>query len=208
MMISYITGKVFNKKDNSLFMAVGNISYEVMVPGAVLKALGDEELFQKELRLVTYHYYQMQTSRAIPVLIGFKNEIEKEFFENFISVSGVGPKAACKALVKPFSSIAAAIDAGDIKFLRGLPGIGSQRARQIIAKLQGKVGKYCLIRDKEVPGASEHEDIKQDALEVLLQLQYTKSEAERMLDKVLDADKNIKTPEELLNEVYKQKKLQ
>jgi Holliday junction DNA helicase RuvA len=153
---------------------------------------------------MTYHYYQMDPSKAIPVLVGFVNEIEKEFFEQFITVSGVGPKAACRALSQPISVIADAIDRGDIALLKTLPGIGEQKAREIIAKLQGKVGKFGLIQDKsrgEQPVARE--DMKEEATGVLLQLQYKKSEARDMVDAALKRNPKASTCEEILNEVYK-----
>ena len=205
-MISRISGTITDIKDGALFVNTGGICYEVLIPIAVMKAMEKENALGEEVKLITYHYHQMEPSRAVPVLIGFQNEIEKEFFERFISVSGVGPKAACKALVEPFSTIAGAIDTGDISFLKRLPGIGEQRARQIVAKLQGKVGKYGLIRDEFVSGIAEHGDIRDEALDVLLQLQYKKSEAENMIRKALERVPDIKTSTELLNEVYRERK--
>jgi hypothetical protein len=97
----------------------------------------------------------LEVGRGIPVLIGFLNEVEREFFTRFISVSGVGPRAALKALTQPIPVIAKAIDEGDVELLRSLPGIGEQRAKEIVAKLQGKVGKFALIQTREgaVPSA-------------------------------------------------------
>jgi len=206
-MISRITGNVTERKEGALIVKGGNMSYEILVPIAVMKGMEDAGDSGAEVELVTYHYYQMEPSRAVPVLIGFSNEVEKEFFEKFISVSGVGPKAACKALAQPFSSIAGAIDSGDVAFLKSLPGIGEQRARLIIAKLQGKVGKFGLIRDKEQgPEAKGHEDMQSEAVAVLLQLQYKKGEAEDMVRKALERTPDVKTSEELLNEVYRERK--
>ena len=112
----------------------------------------------------------MDQSKAIPVMVGFLNDIEKDFFERFITVSGVGPKAACRALSLSFSVIADAIDRGDIALLKTLPGIGEQRAREIVAKLQGKVGKFGLIQDRGLKDTAEtKEDIKEEALSVLIQ---------------------------------------
>jgi Holliday junction DNA helicase RuvA len=146
----------------------------------------------------------MDPSKAIPVLVGFLNEIEKEFFEQFITVSGVGPKAACRALSLPFSTIADAIDRADMSILKSLPGIGEQRAREIIAKLQGKVGKFGLIQDASA-GASIKikDDIREEALSVLLQLRYKRGEAEEMVKKALSRNPKASTCEEILNEVYK-----
>ncbi|MFH1846910.1 MAG: Holliday junction branch migration protein RuvA [Candidatus Omnitrophota bacterium] len=204
-MISRISGTVVSKKDGMILLDVGNLSYAVLVPGAIMKALNETPL-DSRIDLVTYHYYQMEPSRAVPVLIGFNNEVEREFFEKFISVSGVGPRAACRALAEPFSAIAGAIDSGDTAFLKRLPGIGEQRARLIIAKLQGKVGKYGLIKDKEF-GATDtsYADIKKEALEILLQLQYRQNEAENMINKALERSPSLETSEDLLNEVYKER---
>jgi holliday junction DNA helicase RuvA len=203
-MISHITGKLKKKKDLSVVIDVGGISYEVMVPAVVIQSLDKARREDGSFELVTYHYYQMDPSKAIPVLIGFVNEIEKEFFEKFITVSGVGPKAACKALNISFSAIASAIDRGDMTLLKTLPGIGEQRAREIIAKLQGKVGKFALIQDGSVAGpVTGKDDIKEEAINVLLQLQYKRKEAEEMIEKAVRRNVKLSSCEELLNEVYK-----
>ena len=150
----------------------------------------------------------MDQSKAIPVLVGFLNEIEKEFFEHFITVSGVGPKAACRALIQPFSVIAAAIDRGDVAFLKTLPGIGEQKAREIVAKLQGKVGKFGLIQDggDGEPSIAE-EDMKEEASNVLVQLQYKKNEARDMVEAAIKRNPKASNCEEILNEVYKGSKI-
>ncbi|MEA3489482.1 MAG: Holliday junction branch migration protein RuvA [Candidatus Omnitrophota bacterium] len=205
-MISRISGKIQAKKEGALIIENGGVSYEVLVPLAVMKVLEKETGLQDQVELVTYYYFQMSQSTAIPILIGFQNDVEKEFFEKFISVSGIGPKAACRALAEPFSSIAGAIDSGDASFLRRLPGIGQQRAREIVAKLQGKVGKYGLIQDGFVSKIEEYEDIQNEALEILLQLQYKRNEAGDMIRKALERCPDVKTSEEILNEVYREKK--
>jgi len=203
-MISHITGKLKKKKELSVILDVNGLSYEVMIPPAVMKGIDRSRADDGTISLATYHYYQMDPSKAMPVLIGFINEIEKEFFERFITVSGVGPKAACRALNRPFSVIAAAIDRGDMAMLKTLPGIGEQKAREIVAKLQGKVGKFALIRDTaagEAPSAGE--DIKEEALGVLVQLRYKKNEARDMVDAALKRNPKASSCEEILNEVYK-----
>ncbi|MGB2630637.1 MAG: Holliday junction branch migration protein RuvA [Candidatus Omnitrophota bacterium] len=205
-MISRISGTVAGRKEGAILIDTGGICYEVLIPLAVMKSLEKENVLEGKVELVTYHYHQMEPSRSVPILIGFQNEVEREFFEKFISVSGVGPKAACKALTEPFSTIAGAIDSGDASFLKKLPGIGDQKARLIVAKLQGKVGKYGLIRDEFVSDTEEHEDIRNEALEILLQLQYKKGEAEEMIEKAFKRAPEVKTSEELLNEVYRERK--
>jgi len=202
--ISHISGKIRKKKDLSVVIDVNGLSYEVMIPPAVMKGIEKSENPDGTVTLITYHYYQMDQSKAIPVLVGFLNEIEKEFFEQFITVSGVGPKAACRALSLPFSTIAAAIDRADMSMLKSLPGIGEQRAREIIAKLQGKVGKFGLIQDPQSgSGPQVKGDIKDEALGVLLQLRYKRNEALDMIDKAVKHNPDASNCEEILNEVYK-----
>ncbi len=203
-MISRIKGKIKDIKELSIFVEIGNLTYEILIPPAVMNSIGNN--IDEDIELITYHYYQTDQSKSVPVLIGFLNEVEKEFFERFISVSGVGPKAACRALALPFSTIADGIDTADIALLKSLPGIGQQKAREIIAKLQGKVGKFGLIQDRGVAKVPKvKEDVIKDAMSVLLQLQYKKREAEHMLESAIRRNPGIKTSEELLNEVYKQK---
>lgn len=203
-MICRISGKVKNKKTNALTVDVGGICYEVFVPETVAAAVQEDN---GTVELVTYHYHQSDPSKSIPILIGFLNEVEKEFFEQFIKVSGIGPKAAVKAFSKPISQIARAIDLGNITFLKELPGIGSQRAREIVAKLQGKVAKYGLIKDTAyvASAAGSTSDVKEEALAVLTQLQYKRAEAEQMIEQAISRNPGIATAEEILNEVYRQK---
>jgi len=207
-MISRIKGRIKTRKPQSLIVEISeNIAYEIFVPQTVMEAMDKNESPGNDIEFITYHYYQSDPSRSIPTLIGFSNEVEKEFFEKFITVSGVGPKAACKALILPFSEIADAIDKADTSLLKTLPGIGEQRAREIVAKLQGKVGKFGLIQDRSArPRTKIKEDVREEALSVLLQLQYKIKEAEEMLKKAFGRNPDVKSSEELLNEVYKSRR--
>ncbi|MFA6385037.1 MAG: helix-hairpin-helix domain-containing protein, partial [Candidatus Omnitrophota bacterium] len=123
-----------------------------------------------------------------------------------ITVSGIGPRAAVRALNKPISAIARAIDEGDIVFLKTLPGIGQQRAKEIVAKLQNKVGKFGLIQDGAAKQPAQETSFEQESLAVLMQLGYKKPEAVLMMNKAREINPSISSTEELLNEVYRQRK--
>jgi Holliday junction resolvasome RuvABC DNA-binding subunit len=90
--------------------------------------------------------------------------------------------------------------------LKSLPGIGERKAREIIAKLQGKVGKFGLMQDNPTGDVALKEDIKDEAISVLLQLQYKKNEAQDMIDKALKRNPGIASCEDILNEVYRSSK--
>ncbi|OGX06051.1 MAG: hypothetical protein A2Z88_02930 [Omnitrophica WOR_2 bacterium GWA2_47_8] len=208
-MIARISGRLAEKNGNTLLIDVHGIFYEVLVPGAIAERIDGAIDGQGNIQLVIYHYLQISPSSGMPILVGFLNEVEKDFFEQFIKVSGIGPRAAVKAINKPISEISRAISVGDEKYLKTLPGIGAQKAKEVIAKLQDKIGKYGLIQDDNAGPAEtqrkEFPDWQQEALEVLLQLQYKKPEAVDMMEKALKRRADINSAQELLNEIYKQR---
>ena len=206
-MIARLVGKLVEKRDQSLVINVLGVFYEVVVPASVLLRVEETKDNDGHINLITYHYFQLGPGSGNPVLIGFINEIERDFFLQFIKVSGIGPRAAVRALNKPISEITRAIEDGDMKYLQTLPGIGSQKAKDIIAKLQGKVGKFGLIQDKGIlkKETEASTDREEEALSVLLQLQYSRHEASEMIKKALTSAREISSTEALLNEIYKQK---
>ncbi|MEI8176747.1 MAG: hypothetical protein WCG78_07785, partial [Candidatus Omnitrophota bacterium] len=71
---------------------------------------------------------------------------------------------------------------------------------------QGKVSRFGLIRDGGGSAVPRREDgIREEAIEVLLQLQYRAKEAGEMVDKALARNQELATCEEILDEVYRQK---
>jgi Holliday junction DNA helicase RuvA len=207
-MISYLRGSLEIKSDSEVIVWANGIGYQVLVPATVMKALqkkSEEE--RRDVTLVTFHYYENNQSRMVPRLIGFGNDIEREFFELFITVSNMGPKTAVRALSQSFHSIAEAIEEGSYKELSSLPGIGEKKARQIVATLQGKAGKFALLQDEDVSGATRpKEDIATEAAEVLLQLGYKRAEAMEMIKRAQEMSKpKPKTSEELIQTIYDMK---
>ena len=202
-MIGRLRGKVLKKSKDKLFIDVSGICYEVYIPKTVGARLDNH--LNGELSLVIYHYLHMDKNRYIPVLIGFMDELEKDFFEIFISVSGIGPKAAVKALDRPVSLVAKAIEEGDVGFLKGLAGIGVQKAKQIVAQLQGKVGRFALLKaeDEEKPQKEMNKEIVEQARQVLKRLQYSYKEIDSMIKKAFTTSSTIDSVESLLNEIYR-----
>ena len=207
-MISYIRGSLTVNNESQVTLWSNGIGYEVMVPATVMQALlkkTDDE--RGDVTLVIFHYIENNQSRMVPRLIGFTNEVEREFFELFITVADMGPKSAVRALSASFHSIAGAIESGNYKQLVTLPGIGEKKAKQIVATLQGKAGKFALIQDDEIASQPlAKEDIQTDAIEVLLQLGYRRSEAQDMVKRAMESC-SAKTSEELIQAIYEQRLL-
>ncbi|MBU2044418.1 MAG: Holliday junction branch migration protein RuvA [Candidatus Omnitrophica bacterium] len=203
-MIYKLKGKLVKKEDHRVIIDVNGIFYEVNIPQTVARNLKPDA--NNNVELIIYHYLSMDQNRGIPVLVGFSEELEKDFFEKFISVTGVGPRAALKAFEEPVPAIAQAIERGDSGFLTSLVGIGNQRAKQIIAHLQGKVGRFALIRTEETKPEPQKTAVIEEAKQILRRLQYNPREIETMIEKAVSANSGLGSSEELLNEIYRQRK--
>jgi holliday junction DNA helicase RuvA len=141
-----------------------------------------------------------------PKLVGFLDPLDREFFEAFTTVPGVGFMRALKCLVRPLNEIAMAIEGGDTAFLKGLPFVGPKTAERIVTELRGKMAKFALARTEQ-PLSVEEEPVSQlklEAVAVLEQLEYSRSEAERMTTEIFAKYKNLKTSEEFLRKVFEE----
>src|SRR5688500_10531084 len=152
---------------------------------------------------VQVYTYQHATDRQpVPTLFGFPRLAEREFFRKFIEVPDVGPVRAVRALDRPVSEIARAIEGGDTKALQALPGIGARTAQTIVAHLQGKLLEEALLFDATTSvAASEEPSVRDDAVEALLALQYGRREAESMVAAALEAAPDVEDLETLLRAV-------
>jgi len=202
-MFSRITGRLVEKADGNVVLDVGGLSYDIILPPCVEEKVTIEN--GEQLTLEVYSVMNMEGNTGHFTFYGFSNAIEREFFEKLLSVASIGPRSAARAFSQPMSRIAGAIDRGDHAFLKTLPGIGQQKARDIVAKLQGKVTKFLLIREAEPAPAPRIPDFADEALAVLLQLEYRRSEAEEMIRATLEAAPGITDSETLLAQIYRQR---
>jgi Holliday junction DNA helicase RuvA len=204
--IAYLRGPILRRSEEVVVVEAGGVGYEVHLPGVVARALpvSHDGTPQTVELYISYHVSQNQPR---PLLVGFLHEIEQEFFERFITVDGMGPTKAMKAIVHPIHVIADAVERKDSQFLRRLPGIGERTAEKIIAALHGKMGKYALLKGEEMRVAPAEEDFKAEVLEVLTaQLGHRSSEARRMVDEAMRRQPGISSAEELFQEVYRVEK--
>lgn len=203
-MIRIIEGKLLKKEEDRVVVFTNGVGYEILLPAVVRQTFNAKKAGEDGEIVRLYIYYHQTERQPKPLLIGFNSEPEKEFFERFIQVEDIGPPTAVKALALPIARIAKAIEERDSKTLEKLKGIGKRTADKIIATLQGKVGKFALMREDEVPPAIEIEDFKKQVEEVLVKdLGHKLSEAQRLVREALLRNPNISTPEELFEEVYR-----
>ena len=200
-MIGYLEGRLMKKDQDRILLLVNHVGYEILVPVVVMETLSQKDVGD-EVSLYVYYY---QTERQPkPVLIGFRLEAEKEFFQYFISVEAIGPLKAVKALNISVGDIAHAIERGDVKTLKQLNGIGDRTAHKIIATLKGKMNKFALIKHEIGDGSSSmDEDFIQVVMDVLIaQLGYKTTDARQMIADAIKRNGGISTAEQLFDEIY------
>ena len=202
-MFARIAGTLIERGPESVVLDVAGLGYEITLPPCVAEKV--TAIAGQPVSLEVYSVLNMDGNAGRFSYYGFTNAIERSFFEALLSVASIGPRSAARAFSQPMGKIASAIDRGDHTFLKTLPGIGQQKARDIVAKLQGKVARFLLIQEAEPQAAPPMPDFADEALAVLLQLEYKRAEAESMIRKTLEAAPQIRDAETLLAEIYRAK---
>jgi Holliday junction DNA helicase RuvA len=209
-MFSRIRGTLADRTENGVVLDVHGLCYEIFLPPCVYEKISASP--GDDVTLEVYSVLNIDGNTGHYTFYGFSNAVEREFFEALISVASIGPRSAARAFSQPMARIAGAIDRGDHGFLKTLPGIGQQKARDIVAKLQGKVSKFLLIREASpapaANGARHSEPVEgfaDEAMAVLLQLEYKRAEAEEMIRSTLETAPQIEDAEALLAEIYRRK---
>ena len=209
-MIATLRGHLRGKLDGHIVLECGGIGYEVYLPPIAMRQLEGAEAGEKAPELELVIYYHATRDQPRPVLIGFTSDLDKEFFEKLITVKDIGPMVAARSLSAPVGELAAAIARQDEKYLRALPGIGPQKAKNIVAQLQNKVAKFALARDGDAvaepaaPTVADPDGLREIAFDVLTkQLGHRPSEASQLVADAFRRRPDILTAEDLFNEIYR-----
>jgi len=107
-------------------------------------------------------------------LYGFESEEDRHFFEQLLSVPGVGPKTAMSILRKaPRVALMGAIGARDLDYLTRVIGLGKKAAEKLLVELSEKVGVKSM-----------HDDEDTEVFDTLVALGYTEREARKTLSSI------------------------
>lgn len=205
-MIVKISGTYNGLSRKGLLLDVKDLTYEVYLTTYArerfqLKKTGDR------VSLYTLYYIEggIAGGHLAPTLLGFEDEMEKDFFQLFTSVANIGVRTALTAISVPVYTIAKAIEDSDVAALKKLKGIGDRTAKKIIASLHGKVTTFVHSGEDHNDYHQPDAGIEDDAVQVLLQLGYNVHEAKKMVVDAVKKNSNIRTAEELLDEIYNHK---
>ncbi|MGE3961489.1 MAG: Holliday junction branch migration protein RuvA [Dehalococcoidia bacterium] len=206
-MIAALRGDVthFDAETATAWVDVQGVSYEVRVPAFASDWVATE--LESPEPTTVYTYYHVSERNPAPLLVGFQHRAERDFFRKFIEVPDVGPTKAVRALTKPVSEIARWIEAGDVKSLQLLPGIGARLSQTIVAQLAGKLTQEALLRagaEAAVEPAPDAAGIREDAVDALVALQYSRRDAEYAVEQAVATGREFAALEDLLRAVLEQ----
>lgn len=165
-MINWIEGVVQFKDAISATLVVQGLGYRVF--------LTDQELGHLTIGAKSSFYiHAYYRDTGSPELYGFATQEMQAFFEQLLTISGIGPKSALGILNQAtIADVRQAIQKGDSTILTKVSGIGKKTAERIIVELRGKV--VDLVDDDAIAGTAA-------AIDALSQLGYSQSQARAAL---------------------------
>ena len=186
-MYAYLKGTIEEIKEDNIVVEVGNIGYNVKVSTTTADLLPPPG---NEVKIYTYTLVREDTFS----LYGFLTRDDLEIFKKLITVNGIGPKGGLAILsVMNADALRFAIMAGDAKSIAKAPGIGNKTAERVILDLRDKVSLEDTLRGLGDPvdaagtvsgGASPDNAMKKEAIEALVALGYSASDATTAVKKV------------------------
>jgi Holliday junction DNA helicase RuvA len=216
--ITQLRGVLRTVGEETLTLGVEPLDVEVMVPEHARRQLQGKLGELIALHTVFYIEGNQMSGRMSPRLVGFLSPIDREFFEIFCSVDGVGVRKALRAMVRPVRELARTVQDQDTTMLATFPGIGEALAERIVAKLRRKVGKFTLIVGQDAPTnepayvgangeaveAGESEVIR-DTFAALLSVGHSESQARSAIDRVLAGKKKYRSVPDMIEAIYRMK---
>ncbi|MGA2914987.1 MAG: Holliday junction branch migration protein RuvA [Sedimentisphaerales bacterium] len=202
-MIARIEGKLVNLASDTALVQIGQICYEILLPGYLASFLSSK--IGQDITLCIMEYYEgnMAGGNLVPQMVGFLTPGEKDFFKRYTSVSGIGIKKGLKSLALPIATIASAVENSDEKTLIALPGIGNRLAQHIIAELKGKLANFAVGESAKGLQEPAFKAYQIEALEILIAWGEKRIEATELINLACKKHPQIKTAEELVPLVYR-----
>jgi len=202
-MYAYLRGTYCGSSsdDETVVLDVGGVGYEIVIPPIVREDLSRVPAGNE---LTLYVSAQATRDQPWPTLFGFLTPQQKGLWQLLISVPRLGGRSAARAMVAPIEQIASAIQQANRAFLDGLPGITLDGADKIIASLRKKVAPF-VTAEPRVPArrADPADELRADAIALLLQMGLKRPEAQREVDRLLSTRDDILSVQDIITEHFK-----
>lgn len=184
-MYAYIKGEIVDITEDNVVLECNNIGYNVKVPFSVVQRLPG---IGEDVKIYTYTCVREDAF----ILYGFLTKDDLWIFKKLITVNGIGPKGALGILsAMSADDLRFAIIAGDSKAIAKAPGIGAKSAERIILELKGKIDLEPMLTPQETAadiGQLTNSDAKNEAIEAMIALGYSSSEAVKAIKQLTITD--------------------
>lgn len=203
-MIVRINGRLCEVAEDHVVLERDGLAYEVLVPSCAVTELSAYHGDAVTLHTLEYFEGSAAGGNLIPRLLGFLHAEDRAFFQQFVTVKGIGVRKGLRALAEPVARIAAYIEAGDAGALARLPGIGRRMSAQIVAELKGKVTAHAYAA-ADVPAAARGDlnADQRDAIEILVAWGDPRSDAERWIARAAQLHADLKSAEDWVRAAYR-----
>ena len=190
-MIAFVKGKLVHKEATHVVIDVNGIGYHVHISLATFSKIKDQE----DCKLFTYFHVK----EDIQALYGFLSEVDKLFFMDLISVSGIGPSTGMiMQSTMSTDELKSAIIAENVETIQSVKGIGSKTAQRVILELKDKIKKEGFSADSGQVSDSFDNKLRSEALSALVMLGINRSTAQKSIETVLRNSENNITLEQLI----------
>ena len=187
-MYAYLIGKVAEIEEDNLVLEVGNIGYNVKVPGSVAAQLPP---VGQQVKVYTYTSVREDALQ----LFGFLTKDDLRMYRMLITVSGIGPKGGLSLLgAMSADEIRMAVLTQDAKAIARAPGIGNKTAQRLILDLRDKISledAFLPEQGSAVQGTGVLDQARNEAVEALTALGYPASDALRAVKAVEQEDMDV-----------------
>ena len=197
-MLYYINGKLTELSPSFAVIDCGGMGYGAMITAKTYEKLisdggidasGNATGTQAKL----YTSVRIKDESQFEVF-GFYSKAESAMFSLLQTVSGVGTRAALAILsVLDPDEVCTAIRTDDTRLISRAQGVGQKAAQKICIDLKNKIDTFMLeysLSDKDVSretsvgiSSAELDENQKLALEALINLGYTKAQAQKALSK-------------------------
>ena len=179
-MITYIRGILEGMEEDKVIVDVGGVGYGIYMAGT---AMGRLPALGKEVKIHTH----LHVKEDLMQLYGFLTRDELRVFRLLIGVSGIGPKGALAILsVMTTDDLRFAVLGDDAKAIAKAPGVGTKTAQRLILELKDKMSLEDAFEQKfektGEPAENHAQGTKNEAVQALVALGYSSSEALRALN--------------------------
>lgn len=192
-MIAFVKGKLVHKDATHVVIDVNGIGYHVFISLATYSKIKDQE------SCMLYTYFHVKED--IQALYGFLSEVDKRFFMDLISVSGIGPSTGM-IMQSSMSTdeLKSAIMSDDVATIQSVKGIGAKTAQRVILELKDKIKKEGYSLDSGQVSGSLDTNLRIEALSALVMLGINRSAAQKSIESVLRKSENNITLEQLIKQ--------